>query len=115
MSKNKKIIYQLFSSENYRFYTREKLLYIAWACFRNGDDYAIDFQAARPVRLFFSLGSNEKKNANIFNHFSSQTLWGEVPEYVKDVQKIFSFHIIDRNLYKRPFLRYINVCFPRSH
>ena len=27
--------YQLFSPENYRFYTREKLLFIAWACFRN--------------------------------------------------------------------------------
>ena len=26
---------KLFSSENYRFYSREKLLYIAWACYRN--------------------------------------------------------------------------------
>ena len=24
-----------FSSENYRFYSREKLQYITWACFRN--------------------------------------------------------------------------------
>ena len=26
----------IFSSENYHFDSREKLLYIEWACFRNG-------------------------------------------------------------------------------
>ena len=28
-----------FSSENFRFYSREKTLNIAWACFRNGTDH----------------------------------------------------------------------------
>ena len=32
-SKNKKII--IFSSENYLFYSCEKLQYITWTCFRN--------------------------------------------------------------------------------
>ena len=34
LSKNKKNIF-LFSSENNRFYSREKVLLITWACFRN--------------------------------------------------------------------------------
>ena len=34
---------QLFSSENYRFYSREKSLNIAWACFRNGASKYISF------------------------------------------------------------------------
>ena len=35
LSKNKKNIIFKFSSENYDFYSREILLYIAWACLRN--------------------------------------------------------------------------------
>ena len=26
------------STENFHFYSREKSLYVAWACFRNGED-----------------------------------------------------------------------------
>ena len=33
--------YYNFSSENYYFYTREKSLNIAWACFRNGCNTSI--------------------------------------------------------------------------
>ena len=32
---------QNFSTENCHFYSREKLHYITWACFRNGDDALI--------------------------------------------------------------------------
>ena len=40
--------YHNFSSENYSFYSREKLLYIAWACFRNVKQAAL--RSSRPLR-----------------------------------------------------------------
>ena len=62
LSKNEKIIY--FLSENFRFYSREKSLNIAWTCFRNVFDEA-GFEASEGS--FFVDHDKDKTKLPILN------------------------------------------------
>ena len=67
LSKNKKNN-QKISSENYHFYSREKWLYVAWACLHNVSSQAVSSVAeqagfnmtwSRGYKTYFTLNSAE--------------------------------------------------------
>ena len=53
-----------FSSENYRFYSREILLYIAWACLRN-DLFIFRTDSLEPVPILSPTGCPRKNATQI--------------------------------------------------